>query len=183
MPGLTGLLSRIFGSEIPATVPDDPSPPTVSDPVNRAVGMVGRGRYRLGKGGRDPRALSPFDGGECDCSGFASWCLGLDRFQPGRIDGDWIATTSIHRDATGPKRMFRAVPIEEARAGDLVVYPSRYRAGMRVSIGHVGVVVERTGDGWDGLRVIDCAGRKGAAVAYRAGTLWGAKGGIVARRV
>lgn len=81
------------------------------DPVAlRARSMVGRGVYRLGRGGRKPLASSPFDAaGEADCSGYAAWAIGLDRYQPGDIGGDWISTDSIVRDARGPRAMFELV--------------------------------------------------------------------------
>lgn len=151
--------------------------------VKRALSCVGRGVYRLGKGGRRPSDPAPFDaGGFCDCSGFASFALGLDRYQPTAIDGGWISTDSIVRDARGPHRMFREVPITEAKAGDLVVYPGRFVAGKRVGIGHVGVVVE-PGPTILACRVAHCAASKSVgAVRVSDGRPW-ARSGIVARRV
>ena len=191
MPGLLAFIRAIGRTEIPPEneplapfAPSAPTIPTAADQAaTRALSVVGQARYKLGKGGRKPRALVPWDAeGLCDCSGFASWCLGLDRYQPGRIEGEWISTTSIYRDATGPHRMFAAVALEDARPGDLVVYPSTYRAGVRTGIGHVGVIVN-VGGGWSGLGIVDCASRKGAAIGHRDGGLWGRKGGVVARRV
>lgn len=150
--------------------------------VRRALSCVGRGVYRLGRGGHRPADPAPFDAsGASDCSGFASWCLGLDRYQPTAIDGGWISTDSIVRDARGPRRMFREVPIGEAKAGDLVVYPGRFVAGRRVGIGHVGVVVE-PGATIAACRVAHCAASGPVAVRVSDGRPW-ARRGIVARRV
>ena len=183
---LLGWLSNLVRSEIPRGTPgpaSDESQHGHMVAADRARSQVGTGRYRLGKGGRRPLAPSPLDAaGLCDCSGFASWCLGLDRYQPGRIEGDWISTTSIYRDATGPHQLFVADALADARPGDLVVYPSTYLRGVRTGIGHVGVIVGVSG-GWSGLDIVDCAARKGAAIGHRTGELWGRKGGIVARLV
>ena len=185
-----GWLAALVGrTDVPAEAPPISRPPvslTGAEVVARALSVVGQGRYRLGKGGRRPANPTPFDAaGLCDCSGFAAWSMGFDRYQPGRIAGDWISTTSLYNDATGPRRMFGAVELAAVQPGDLVVYPSRYRLGVRTSIGHVGVVVAATGPGWGGLDVVDCAGRLPPAIAHRpdGGALWGRRGGIVVRRV
>ena len=124
--------------------------------VRRALLYVGRGRYKLGRGGRRQRNRPGFG---------------------------WVSTSTIVADATGAHRLWRAVPIAQARPGDVVAYPSRYAGGVRVAIGHTGRIVAVNGPGWDGLDVVDCAARKGAAIGHRDGTLWGKKGGVVARAV
>mgnify|MGYP000039905315 CR=1 FL=1 len=144
---------RDLGARWAAPRPDPPELAAVEaqigpDPraalaVDRALGAVGTCTYSLGKGGRHPESPTPGDAqGRLDCSGFASWCLGLDR-KSDAIDGGWISTDSIVRDATGKRRLFRVVPAGQIRAGDLVVFPGRYVAGRRVAIGHVGVVVDQ----------------------------------------
>ena len=168
-----------------APAPDEPAS------VRRARSVVGQGRYALGRGGRAPDAATPFDrNGEADCSGFLSWAIGLDR-KSDAIDGGWISTDSIARDATGPRRMFQLVePGEDVRPSDVVVYPGRYVAGRRLSIGHVGLVVA-VPDGWRyegptslaGLRVVHCASSRapgGGAVRESSGAPW-ARRGIVVR--
>lgn len=150
--------------------------------VARARRHLGTGRYGLGRGGRHPDAVTPFDrDGLCDCSGFAAWSLGRDR-KTDEIGGGWISTDSIVADATGPRRMFRAVPIGEAAPGDLVVYGGQRVGGVRVRIGHVGVVVE-AGATWDAVRVVHCHGGKRPAVSESTAALWGRKRGIVVRPV
>ena len=154
--------------------------PRAARVVERALRAVGTCTYSLGKGGRHPEADSPGDGeGRCDCSGYASWALGLDR-KSGAIDGGWISTDSIVRDARGPRRMFREVPIGDAKPGDLVVYPGRFVAGRRVGIGHVGVIVE-PGPTILACRVAHCAASGKVAVRVSDGRPW-ARSGIVARR-
>lgn len=198
---LLGWLGGLVGSEIPAA-PHEPGPPALTpvDPIARALSpaVLNHGVYRLGKGGRRPLALMPFDAdGYLDCSGYVSWCLGLDRYQPGRIGGDWISTDTIVRDVTGPRAMFAPVPAAFAgsrlfvgvRPGDLVVYAGRVVAGVRVAIGHVGVVVEAPhplGESAIGeCRVAHCAASRnpaGGAVRVSDGRPWAARG-IVVRRV
>lgn len=185
---LLSWVRSFVGSEIPPT-PAASHPPaavrgTGALAVERALSVVGQGRYRLGRGGRSPESPTPFDAaGLCDCSGALAWFYGLDRYQPGRIAGDWISSKSVHDDALAACRLFRRVRLEDARPGDTVVYPSLYRGKVRTRVGHVGLVVAVNGPGWPGLDVVDCAARKGAAVGHRTGTLWGAKDGIVARAV
>ena len=159
-----------------------------STTVTRARSVVGTGTYRLGRGGRHHDAASPLDAeGCCDCSGFASWAVGLDR-KSAAIEGGWISTDSIVRDATGPRRLFVVVPVGAmAQPGDLVVYPGRFVGGVRVGIGHVGVVAavptgwryDATGQiGW--LRIVHCAASGWIAIRESDGRPW-AKRGIVAR--
>lgn len=123
--------------------------------VRRALLYVGRGRYKLGKGGRRQRNRPGFG---------------------------WVSTTTIVDDARSKHALWRAVPVEEARPGDVVAYPSRYVGGVRVGIGHTGRVVAVHGPTFADLDVVDCAARKGAAIGHRPGTLWAARG-VVARRV
>lgn len=165
-------------SKQPALVPVAADEP---EAVRRARSMVGRGKYGLGDGGRDGSAPTPLDAnGRCDCSGFAlAWVDGIDRKLP---DGSWSWCDGVYADATGPQKRWRAVPLAEARPGDRVVYKGTRRLGKRKP-GHCGVVVAVNGPGWEGLDVIDCAGRLGAAIAHRPGTLWGRKGGIVVRKI
>lgn len=204
MPGLLAFFQALAGrSDVPTaadpSAPVAPAAPPVhptgldgAEVVRRALSAVGHGTYRLGKGGRRPHDPAPFDaGGFCDCSGFASWCLGVDRYQPTGIDGGWISTDSIVRDARGvrpsgspmlgPRRMFREVEINEALPGDLVVYPGSFVAGRRVGIGHVGVIVE-PGPTILACRVAHCAASKSVgAVRVSDGRPW-ARRGIVVRR-
>jgi len=161
-----------------AAAPD----PRAARVVARALSAVGTCTYSLGKGGRHPEAASPGDGeGRCDCSGYASWAMGLDR-KSDAIDGGWISTDSIVRDATGPRRMFRVVPAGQIRAGDLVVFGGRWAKGRRVAIGHVGVVVE-AGPTIEACRVAHCHGPSGRspAISVRDGRTW--RRGIAVRPV
>lgn len=156
--------------------------PRAARTVARALAAVGTCTYTLGRGGRDPDAASPGDSaGRCDCSGFASWALGLDR-KTDAIGGGWISTDSIVRDATGPRRMFRIVAAGEIRAGDLVVFGGRHVDGRRVAIGHVGVVVE-AGPTIEASRVAHCHGPGGRspAISVRDGRTW--RRGVAVRPV
>lgn len=189
MPGFWTSLANLARSEISrgpveATSLHDAAPDGDAT-VRRALSVVGQGRYRLGRGGRKPLASTPFDAeGLADCSGYASWCLGLDRYQPGRIGGDWISTDSIVRDATGPQAMFRPVSITDWRPGDLLVYPGRRVGGVRVAIGHVGVITVPGATILE-CRVAHCAASRspsGGAVRVSDGRPW-VRSGIVVCRV
>jgi hypothetical protein len=88
-------------------------------------------RYHLGKGGRRPAAVDCSSAGkvhprEADCSGFAAWVTGIDRWQPGffPIDGGWISTSGAVEDARSLRPVaFEEVPRWEAAPGDWLVYP------------------------------------------------------------
>lgn len=116
------------------------------------------GTYRLGAGAPHD-ALSPYDlSGACDCSGFVCWALGIVRYQPtlaflqAAIGHRWMNTDAIVADTRHPAGLFFP-PVEAARPGDLIVYPSynyAQRTGLAErgdkrgpTIGHVGIV---TGD-------------------------------------
>lgn len=79
-----------------------------------------------------------------DCVGFATWCLGTDRWLDGpdedQAPDTWYNTDSMLADAAVRRRYFHSVEIPIP--SDLVVFPSTYRAGKRVRMGHVGVLVQ-----------------------------------------
>jgi hypothetical protein len=137
--------------------------------VRRARAWVGKGRYCLGAGGRDPKAADPWGpcvhpkehshaaAGRvfCDCSGFQAWIFGLPRKSR---DGVWFYTDALAADAAGQVKgdLGDGIPWAQAQPGDLVVYG----AGPRV--GHVGLVsaCDATGPS----RVIHCQSRGRVAV-------------------
>ena len=158
--------------------------------AERARSVVGRGTYGYGRGGRRPQWPSPFDAlGRGDCSALAlAWAWGIDRFQPGRIGGDWMSTTACWRDARGRMRMVRPVPIEDVQIGDALDYPNLYdEHGEVARYGHCALVVgvpagaKRFAD----LEVAHCHGPGGRtpAVELASGALWDRMGGIAIRRV
>lgn len=138
--------------------------------------VLNRGTYGLGKGGREPGGL-PFNSkGQCDCSGFACWLVGIDRLQV--YDGEeyWYSTDGIIRDATGPQREFRVVKrTEPVQVGDFVVYGDKDgRQGHIMWIASVlpgFATARRAGKGWGSrLLVIDCSPTSAArpwAIQYR----------------
>ncbi len=143
--------------------------------------------YQLGNGGRRPLARHPGKawrptktvreraGLWCDCSGFVSWCCGLDRYQPrdsllSRYNGGWISTDAIVYDAQRPRSRggwFVQVPPHMVEPGDLVVY-----GDDEDDEGHVAVVSEFAANPLApvgapallgaSLRIIDCAASGGA---------------------
>ncbi len=104
--------------------------------IERAKSAVGHKTvYKLGMGGMKPGRERPGNSeGQSDCSGFFAWYLGISR-QDARIDGGWIETSAIVRDATGPQKRFKK--LDKPVVGCGVVYGD---ANGRQ--GHVGVVVE-----------------------------------------
>ncbi len=172
-----------------------------------AVDSVGRAaaarkmdiRYKLGRGGTDPTALTPADGkGRLDCSGLTSWCHGLDRVQ--WVDGEkrYLSTAGIRADALSAQpRWYRQV--DRPALGDLVVY-ARHLVKLKPRLfGHVAIVtgVSRLIE-WDPaypgcwalLDVTHCAGSHKWPRAVRQtpatqwGKLWGKPHGtLIVRRV
>lgn len=164
-------------------MPKSLGPLTSQQVVDRALSACGKAtRYKLGAGGRDPRKAHPAVAGQCDCSGFAAWCLGVDRYLPnGSIPhlpgGEWFETTQLVRDAKSPFGFVAEVYWAEARPGDLVVYGDR--AGKQ---GHVGVVVEVGQDG--PTKVAHCSmgnERRGDAIRVTGPAAFSGSGAIAAR--
>ena len=123
--------------------------------------------------------VGPFRTG--DCSDFAAHCMGL----PKRYKRVWYGTDRIVSDARGYNELYEEVERAAAAPGDLVVYPGKYEDGERVSVGHVGVIVEVDGPT---LKTVDCSAsskrRHGTAIAVRDRTeLWDRKRAIIARPV
>lgn len=114
---------------------------TPADSVARARAAAGQGcQYALGKGGFRPDRPFPWtiavDAKLCDCSGFVAWCLNVSRQNP-HPAMPWLETTAVYHDAMGPCVLFRHVPAEEARAGDVLVWGDAH--GHQ---GHIGIVTE-----------------------------------------
>lgn len=117
----------------------------LSEVVARARSAIGsHTKYALGKGGFSPNSPHPWSAvGECDCSGFVAWCLGISRRADNpwykRQNGGWVETSAIVRDAQSPYGFFDEVDWTKARPGMVVVYGDT-RQGGRTRQGHVGVV-------------------------------------------
>lgn len=138
-------------------------------------------QYRLSYGGKDPKAPQPGQSSwnhvwACDCSGFASWALGVSR----KLDayphwGGYISTDSIWEAATKKSGWFEFVTTPQP--GDLIVYPGHTDAHP---IGHVGVVTS----GGPSPLITDCHGQHHGdttAVDTRGPKLWLASGGRYVR--
>ena len=141
--------------------------------LGRARSMVGRGRYHLGAGGKDPNAQDPFDSdGACDCSGFQAWCFGLPRKGD---TGVWFYTDALEADARGQVKgdLGDGVPWEQAKPGDLVVY------GNGPKVGHVGMVSAANDHG--PTAVIHCRSGGAPAVVETGPSLFKAKGAVILR--
>lgn len=118
--------------------------------VQRARFAVNGGcLYGLGCGGYHPEDEAPWNKDrKCDCSGFASWALGISRWiqndrHPlfGRFPGSvWVETSAVWRAAQRLDGPFVAVPWELAMPGDLLVWPDRKDDAGKQRQGHIGVV-------------------------------------------
>ena len=125
--------------------PPDPLAANRLRAIARArVIAAGPSRYKLGAGGRNPLAMTPFTDRDgvlgCDCVGFTAWCLGHDRYQPktfSHYDG-WINCDSLMADARGGQSWYEQV--RKPESGDVVVFPSIVVHGERKRIGHIGLV-------------------------------------------
>ena len=110
----------------------------VSDLLARARSAAGRKtEYKLGKGGMKPLAALPdAGGGQCDCSGYVAWALGISRKTDNpfykNVNGGWIETTAVHKDIASEVGLFSPCP---AQLGCIVVYGD---AGG--GQGHIGIV-------------------------------------------
>lgn len=182
-------MSRLYLFSSASMCTSQHSTRNMTTPLGRARSQIGKLRYVLGKGGRDPEAKSPGDAtAACDCSGFVCWALGFDRHQPGFAGYDWVSTDSMVAMARRPDNgWFEEVQVP--RPGDLVVYPSIYKGGKRIRVGHVGLVSQvptgsAVGD-WAALRVIHCSAgnqrRTKAAVQETSGLAWKGKGSLFLR--
>ena len=107
------------------------------------MSAVSRGcKYKLGAGGRLWHKGTPWTPAlmTCDCSGFVAWCIGEDRHTNHpwyrALNGGWLETTAILRDAREPAfGMFAEVAWEAALPGDFLVWGDS--GGKQ---GHVGIV-------------------------------------------
>lgn len=152
---------------------------TRAEVAARAHSQVGAHvTYSLGAGGMHPAAATPTDATHrCDCSGFASWCLGLSRKTSNpvfvEINGGWIETTAIVHDALVSHALFTAT--RDPQPGDLIVYGDA--AGHQ---GHVGIVTAV--ENGHATRVVHCShgNPAGHAVQETAPTVFFAHGAIYA---
>ena len=91
---------------IVVSVPGVSAVPGINEAVDEALLWVGKGKYKMGRGGRRPEDGTPLDeNGYCDCSGFVCHCLGIDRLE----NNQWWNTDSIRKD--GLKDGGRFVPV------------------------------------------------------------------------
>lgn len=148
------------------------------DPVARALSIENTGKYGFGRGGRRPLWPSPLDAlGRSDCSGFAlSWVYGLDRYQPGKIAGDWLSCNGVYDDATGPGRMWGLVDVADLQPGHALVWRGKSVNGRRVKIGHTAIVIATppTVRRFADVTVLHCHGPEGRspAITRATGRTW-----------
>ena len=112
---------------------------TIAELLHRARSASGKGvKYRLGAGGMNPTMALPSNlAGDCDCSGFVCWALGISRqtSHPLYVDfnGGWINTDAMCLDGSRSSGLFELR--ETAGVGALIIYP-----GGKKGVGHVGIV-------------------------------------------
>lgn len=117
-----------------------------------------------------------------DCIGFALYCAGLARYQPGYHGsrGAWLNTDSILDDADRQMAFFRhLLSGERVKPGDLLVSRSEYLLGVRKRIGHIGVIVRPApSDAFEHL-VVDCSPSHGRTTAINTRYAWSPKCQVV----
>lgn len=133
--------------------------------VARARSALALGvRYKLGAGGMDPLSVTPANAaGQCDCSGFVCWVLGISRVTDdpfyirtsrdriaGKLVG-WISTASMVADGRSPDGMFDLIPDDQAQPGDVWTFGPN--AGR--TYGHTGIISAVIGGKPD--KVIHCS--------------------------
>ena len=148
--------------------------------VQRARAAIGHGiTYQMGAGGLHADDPLPTRTKVCDCTGFASWVLYLDRDlgatdKAKRFGYAWIETTLIHKDILGPQKLF--VEIEGPVAGCVVCWGDTANES-----GHIGLVSVVHPDG--GYDVIDCSSvssrKYGEAIREHKDTYFHAHPGVV----
>lgn len=144
-------------------------------------------RYKLGRGGKNPKASHPFQYDkatgwwECDCSGYEAWIMGYPR----KLDGyGYIWTDGTVRDAKRdiPGDLGFEVPREETAPGDMIVQGSvdTDGDGDRDIIGHVGCATEVRRPFLSftaSVTIIHCASRgDGPIREKRDGKIWERRG-------
>ena len=134
--------------------------------------------YKLGSGGWNPETDLPESrAGYCDCSGFVSWVIGEPRKTANdflrSVNGGWIETTGIVKDARSPDGMFTMV--EVPKVGDLFVWGDS--GGKQ---GHVGIISEVKDN--KATKVIHCSSGNsrshGKAILETSAALFHRRGGI-----
>jgi hypothetical protein len=158
-----------------------------SDGIERPVA------YRLDEsgllGGDDPEGPHCADvsyGGRTltsDCIGFALYCAGIARWQPDYKGsrGPWLNTDAVLDDAHGQKRFFVPIARELALPGDLVVTRSKYALKVRLSPGHIEMLVREPLPNFKAL-TIGCSPRFGRDTAIGVGPVWTDKYEVVRPR-
>jgi hypothetical protein len=160
----------------------------MSTVLGRARAACGRPiAYKLGMGGMKPTRETPGNSdGQCDCSGFVAWCLGISRQTSNafyrQLNGGWIETTAVVADALKPGGIFSRV--DAPQPGDVLVWGDR-RVNGRTVQGHIGIVAAVAGD--RATRVIHCSSSNfrntGCAVRETGTEVFYSKGAICARYV
>lgn len=121
----------------------------VTELLQRARSAAGKDiKYKLGAGGLKPTALLPANiSNECDCSGYACWCLGMSRQTDHPLyvgfNGGWINTDAMVHDGLNQTGFF--AKLIAPRVGCLIVFPST--PPPTVKVGHVGIVTEVSAGG------------------------------------
>lgn len=172
------------------------NPCTAAEAVERARAVCGNGgQYLLGTGDYWPHVEAginidlpwTYKSGKAgaDCAGFAiCYAWKLARHRRGFNKGPWatvsddINSDSAYEDALNKKELFSVT--KTPRPGDLLVYPSVRRAGVRILIGHVGLIEavpaewDVTAPQYDLLTILQCKGPNGRkpGVVRTDGSIW-----------
>ncbi len=155
--------------------------PNGGDDPTRAYGIYGEPHcFAWAYGDRTPVA---------DCIGFALYCLGVDRYQPGYTgtNGAWLNCKSIVDDANGPRKFFTRATEAEALPGDLLIDDAHVgvivRPALRWWVDTDGDnVLDKGEDRREDILVVDCSPRHGREASVNFGGRWSSKCIVVRAR-
>lgn len=138
--------------------------------IDRARSAIGKGiTYSMGHGGEHPEDPLPTRDGECDCSAFACWIVGVGKSPDKNPCKVWLGTGGIYTDATGKQVLFERIPAPEA--GCFAVYPAEPGKA-----GHIALVTDPATK-----TIIDCSGSQNGIKEHSGAYFWTHKGTIWVR--
>lgn len=119
-------------------MPQSSTPASPDEVIARARTALGKKtEYKLGKGGFKPGLDTPAPAGQCDCSGYVAWCLGISRQMSDpfyqQANGGWFETTAVAKDVLSPYGIFKQITVPVP--GCIAVYGDH--GGHE---GHIGIV-------------------------------------------
>jgi hypothetical protein len=145
-------------------------PTTVQQFVDRLRSAKGKGiRYGMGHGGEHPDDDLPTRDGECDCSAFQCWGMGVGKSPNKNPTGTWLGTGGMYTDAMTKQVVLERIP--EPEFGCLAIYTA-----VPGKAGHVACVTDVAA-----RTIIDCSSSQGGINEHSGAYFWKNKKTIWAR--